>query len=96
MSSQFQVDTDRITSASADIDRISAEIDTQVGAMMGRLTALQDAWTGTAATRFQGVVTEWRGTQARVRESLDHIARLLAQAGRQYAEAEQHNASMFG
>ena len=67
MSSQFQVDTDRITAASGDITRIGAEIDAQVSAMMARLTGLQDAWRGTAATRFQGVATEWRGTQARVR-----------------------------
>ena len=63
--------------------------------MMARLTGLQDAWRGSAATRFQGVATEWRGTQARVRESLDQISRLLAQAGQQYAAAEQQNTSMF-
>lgn len=96
MSSQFQVDTDRITAASGDITRIGAEIDAQVGAMMARLSALQDAWTGSAASRFQGVANDWRSTQARVRESLEHISRLLAQAGQQYAAAEQRNASMFG
>jgi 6 kDa early secretory antigenic target len=95
MSSQFQVDTDRITAASADIGRIGADIDSQVAAMMARLTALQDAWTGSAASRFQGVASEWRATQAKVRESLDHISRLLAQAGQQYAAAEQHNTAMF-
>jgi early secretory antigenic target protein ESAT-6 len=95
MSSQFQVDTDRITAASADINRIGADIDAQVAAMMARLTALQDAWTGSAASRFQGVASEWRATQARVRESLDHISRLLAQAGQQYAAAEQQNTAMF-
>ncbi len=95
MSSQFQVDTDRITAASADISRIGADIDGQVAAMMARLTALQDAWTGSAASRFQGVASEWRATQAKVRESLDHISRLLAQAGQQYAEAEQQNTAMF-
>jgi|1186.fasta_scaffold799415_1 early secretory antigenic target protein ESAT-6 len=95
MSSQFQVDTDRITAASGDINRISADIDAQVSAMMARLTGLQDAWTGSAASRFQGVAHEWRGTQARVRGSLDHISRLLAQAGQQYAAAEQQNTSMF-
>ena len=95
MSSQFQVDTDRITAASADISRIGADIDGQVATMMARLTALQDAWTGSAASRFQGVASEWRATQAKVRESLDHISRLLAQAGQQYAEAEQQNTAMF-
>lgn len=96
MSSAFQVDTDRITTASGDIARISADIDTQVGAMMARLTGLQDAWRGSAATRFQDVAQEWRATQVRVRESLDHIGRLLGQAGREYAAAEQQNTAMFG
>jgi early secretory antigenic target protein ESAT-6 len=95
MSSQFSVDTDRISAASGDIGRISADIDAQVAVMMARLTALQDAWTGSASARFQGVAAEWRATQAKVRESLDHISRLLAQAGQQYATAEQQNTSMF-
>ncbi len=95
MSSQFQVDTDRIGAASGDVARISADIEAQVAAMMARLTSLQDAWRGEASGRFQGVVHEWRGTQARVRESLDHISRTLQQAGQQYAAAEQQNAAMF-
>jgi WXG100 family type VII secretion target len=96
MSSSFQVDTERITAASGDIARISADIDAQVGAMMSRLTGLQDAWRGSAASRFQNVAHEWRGTQARVRDALDHIGRLLATAGREYAAAEQQNTAMFG
>ena len=95
MSTQFQVDTDRIQAAAGDVHRISAEVDRQVAAMMGRLTSLQDAWRGQAAARFQEVATEWRGTQAQVREALDHISRLLAQAGQQYAAAEQRNAALF-
>jgi 6 kDa early secretory antigenic target len=95
MSSQFQVDTDRITAAAGDVQRISAEIDGQVAAMMAHLTALQDAWRGEAAGRFHAVATEWRGTQLRVRESLDHVAALLGRAGQQYAAAEQQNAAMF-
>jgi 6 kDa early secretory antigenic target len=95
MSSQFQVDTARIGAAAGDVQRISAEIESSVAAMMARLTGLQDAWQGEAAARFQGVVQEWRGTQTRVRDSLEHIARLLGQAGQQYAAAEQQNAALF-
>ena len=95
MSSQFQVDTDRISAASGDVARISADIESQVSTMMARLTSLQDAWQGEAAGRFQGVMHDWRSTQARVRESLDAISRLLSQAGQQYAAAEQQNAAMF-
>jgi WXG100 family type VII secretion target len=95
MSSQFHVDTSRIGAAAGDVQRISAEIESSVAAMMARLTGLQDAWQGEAAGRFQGVVQDWRGTQTRVRESLEEISRLLGRAGQQYAAAEQHNAALF-
>jgi WXG100 family type VII secretion target len=95
MSTSFQVDPERIAAASGDIARISAEIETQVGAMMGRLTALEDAWRGQAATRFQTVAAQWRGAQTHVRQALDDIAVVLGQAGQQYAAAEQQNAAMF-
>ena len=95
MSAQFQVDTERIQAASADITRISGEIEGQVGAMMARLVALQDAWTGTASARFQGVVGEWQGTQRQVRGALDSIGTVLAAAGAQYAETEATAVRMF-
>jgi len=88
MATQFQVDTERIQVASADIDG-------QVNAMMARLVGLQDAWTGTASARFQGVVGEWQGTQRQVRASLDSIGSVLAAAGAQYAETEASAVRMF-
>lgn len=96
MSAQFQVDTDRIIAASADIARISGDIEAQVQAMKARLDGLQDAWRGTAATRFAGVVVQWQGTQRQVREALDSIGHVLGQAGASYAETEAAAARMFG
>ena len=55
MTAQFQVDTDRIQAASADITRIAGDIEGQVQAMMGRLTALEDAWRA-GDHQFQSVV----------------------------------------
>ncbi len=95
MAAQFQVDTDRIAAASADVARISTEIEGQVAVMLARLTGLQDAWTGTASAQFQGVVTQWRGTQHQVRESLDAIGQVLGAAGSQYAETEAQAVRMF-
>jgi WXG100 family type VII secretion target len=95
MSTQFQVDTERIQAAASDIARISAEIDGHVTAMMGRLTGLQDAWTGNASARFQGVVGEWQGTQKQVRAALDNIGSVLAAAGAHYAETEAQTLRMF-
>jgi WXG100 family type VII secretion target len=95
MATQFQVDTERIQSASGDIARISAEIEGQVAQRLARLTALQDAWKGGAATQFHGVVTQWQGTQRQVQGSLDSIGQVLAAAGAQYAETEAQNMRMF-
>ena len=95
MSTTFQVDTERITAASGDIARISAEIDSQVTAMMSRLHGLQDAWTGSASTRFQSLVAEWQGTQRQVRTSLESIGTVLGAAGAQYAETEAQTLRMF-
>ncbi|MCA0335413.1 MAG: WXG100 family type VII secretion target [Actinobacteria bacterium] len=95
MSAQFQVDTDRIHAASADITRIAGEIEGQVQAMMGRLTSLEDAWRGTAASQFQGVVGQWQSTQTQVKASLDSIGRVLSAAGASYADAEAQAVQMF-
>lgn len=95
MATQFQVDTERIQTASGDIARISGEIEGQVAQMLARLTALQDAWKGGAATQFHGVVTQWQGTQRQVQSSLDSIGQVLAAAGAQYAETEAQNMRMF-
>lgn len=95
MAGQFQVDTDRIQSASADIASIAGEIEGQVQAMMGRLTALEDAWRGSAAAQFQGVVSQWQATQTQVKASLDTIGQVLGQAGAQYADVEAATVRMF-
>ncbi len=95
MSTQFQVDTDRISAAAGDIARIAADLEAQVAAMMTRLTSLQDAWTGSASAQFQSVVAQWQGTQRQVKASLDDIGTVLAAAGSQYAQTEAAAMRMF-
>lgn len=95
MATQFQVDTERIHTASVDITRIAGDIEGQVQAMMGRLTALEDAWRGSAAQQFQSVVGQWQSTQAQVKASLDSIGRVLSAAGASYADAEAQAVRMF-
>lgn len=95
MSSQFQVDTQQIQTAAADIQRISAQIDADVSTMMTRLTGLQEAWRGSAASGFHTVVASWAATQRQVRQSLDTIQVALTRAGSRYAEVEAVNTSLF-
>lgn len=95
MSSQFQVDTQQIASASGDIRRMSAQIESDVAGMMTRLAGLQDAWRGSASAGFQQVLTNWGAAQRQVRTCLDEIEVALNRAGTQYADVEAANALLF-
>lgn len=92
---QFQVDTARIQSGTAEIESLSARLDADVQTMMNRLASLQDAWRGSAAGSFQEVMTRWQGTQRQVRAGLDDIRSALGRAGTRYAEVEAANSALF-
>jgi len=92
---RFQVDSEAVAAATANVRATIGRIQGEVGAMSAQLADLQGSWSGSAATAFQGVVAEWRTTQQRVEESLSGVATALDHAGRQYAEIEQANARMF-
>ena len=93
--SRFEVDSTRVSEASAAVLSSAGALSTEVDRMMRNLVDLQSSWKGQASSGFQGVVTEWRGTQERVRAALEDIQRALAAAGRQYADVEAANVRMF-
>lgn len=95
MSTQFQVDTTAIATASADVQRISGTIEGEVAAMMARLTALEAAWRGSASAGFHACMTQWNLTAVQVRAALDQIQHALATAGHEYASVEAANTAMF-
>ena len=86
--SSFTVNTESIAGSASDIGRISEEVESSVSQMMTRLTQLQSEWTGSASGSFQELISDWRGTQRQVKESLDDISRVLAEAGRTYSTTE--------
>lgn len=86
--SSFTVNTERIAGSASDISQISEEVESSVAAMMTRLTQLQSDWTGAASGSFQELVSDWRATQRTVKESLDDISRVLAEAGQTYSTTE--------
>ena len=45
-------------------------------------------WEGVASNRFQALWDEWHRSAAGLKDALDGIARLLAQAGNHYHETE--------
>ena len=95
MSTTFSVDTARIAAASGDIQRISAQIEGDVRAMMARLNGLQDCWRGAAAGNFADITQRWSATQEQVRTTLQEISVALKTAGDAYALVEQANRQRF-
>ncbi len=91
----FTVDTDRITTASADISRIAGDIEGSVAEMTSRLSALSGSWTGAAASEWQSVLAEWRTLQTRLREDLVTIGQLTARAGASYQQTEDAVRGLF-
>ena len=92
---KYTVDADAVLAATSAVQASMGRIQSEVAGLRGRLVDLQSSWGGQASTAFQSVVTDWTATQQRVEESLAAIATALGQAGRQYAEIEEHNARLF-
>lgn len=91
----FSVDSDAVLTTTGAVRGTIDRLEAESAAMLAQLTQLQGSWTGSAAVAFQSVIDQWRLTQRQVEESLAAINTALATAGRQYAEAEQVNVSLF-
>ncbi|MFV0319516.1 MAG: WXG100 family type VII secretion target [Microbacterium sp.] len=91
----FSVDSDAVLTATTAVRGTADRLEAESSAMLAQLTQLQSAWTGAAAGAFHGVIEQWRATQRQVEDSLNTISQALATAGRQYADAEQVNLSLF-
>ena len=92
---KYTVDSDAVLAATTAVQASIGRIQSEVIGLRSRLADLQSSWGGQASTAFQAVVTDWSATQQRVEESLSAISGALGQAGRQYAEIEDHNARLF-
>lgn len=91
----FHVDSDAVSTASAQAQQSIARIQSEVTALHAQLTNLQSSWSGSAATAFQAVVSEWHLTAQRVDESLTSINHALSLAAQHYMDIEQATARMF-
>ena len=91
----FSVDSDAVLAATATVRATIDRLEAEVAALVGQLAQLQSSWTGAAAGGFASAVDQWRSTQRQVEDSLGALNAALAAAGRQYADAEEMNASMF-
>lgn len=94
--SRFEVDSARVSDASAAVKGSIGSISNEVDRMMRNLLDLQGSWKGQAADQFQYLVGDWRATQERVKQSLEQINVALMSAAASYADVEQSNVRMFG
>lgn len=91
----FSVDSDAVLGATASVRGTIDRLESEVAALVSQLTQLQSSWTGAAAVGFHSAVDGWRVTQRQVEDSLGTLNAALASAGRQYADAEELNTSLF-
>ncbi|MEN9606272.1 MAG: hypothetical protein RL605_100 [Actinomycetota bacterium] len=92
----FQVDSDQIALANANIQQTIALLHHEVDALHGQLVALQSSWTGLAANGFQDTLGRWRTTASAVHAQLGELGLALSTAAQQYADIEAANLRLFG
>lgn len=95
MTGNIKVTPEQLEGLSAHVVRSAGQIDQQLSALTHTLTPLGSEWAGQAQQQFQHLWAEWHTSAVRLREALDGIGRLMSQAGRAYASAEQEIAATF-
>ena len=86
----IKVTSEDLANASAQLSSGSQEIDTQLSSMHNLVQELVASdWQGAASSSFESLYQEWNVSAANLRQALDGISKLLAQAASAYASTEQ-------
>ncbi len=86
----IKVTSEDLANASAQLSSGSQEIDNHLSAMHSQVQELVNSdWQGAASSSFESLYHEWDVSAANLRQALDGIAKLLAQAATAYADTEQ-------
>jgi WXG100 family type VII secretion target len=95
---QIRVTSEDLASAAAQLATGSQEIDSQLSAMHNLVQSLVGSdWQGAASSSFESLYQQWNTSAANLRQALDGISRLLANAATAYANTEQQiQQSMHG
>lgn len=86
----IKVTSEDLANASAQLSSGSQEIDTQLGSMHSLVQGLVASdWQGAASSSFETLYQEWNTSAANLRQALEGISKLLANAASAYASTEQ-------
>jgi WXG100 family type VII secretion target len=94
----IKVTSEELANASTQLSSGSQEIDSQLSMMHNLVQDLVASdWQGAASSSFQELYQEWNTSAANLRQALDGISKLLANAASSYATTEQQiQQSMHG
>ena len=91
----FRITPEQLTELSTRVLGGSSNISGELASLRGALAPLEGEWQGLARDRFRELYEQWDTGATQLQQALDGIARLLAQAGQSYADAERSVASSF-
>jgi len=86
----IKVTSEDLANASAQLSSGSQEIDTQLLSMQNLVQGLVASdWQGAASSSFETLYQEWNTSAANLRQALEGISKLLANAASAYASTEE-------
>jgi WXG100 family type VII secretion target len=86
----IKVTSEDLATVAAQLSSGSEEIDSQLARMRGLVQSLVSSdWQGAASSSFDSLYQQWNTSAANLREALDGISRLVANAATAYASTEQ-------
>ncbi len=86
----IKVTSEDLATVAAQLSSGSEEIDSQLARMRGLVQSLVSSdWQGAASSSFDSLYQQWNTSAANLREALDGISRLVANAATAYANTEQ-------
>ena len=86
----IKVTSEDLATVAAQLSSGSEEIDSQLARMRGLVQCLVSSdWQGAASSSFDSLYQQWNTSAANLREALDGISRLVANAATAYANTEQ-------
>lgn len=92
----IKVTSEQLTSVASQLQAGASEVEGQLSSMRSQVSALVDAdWAGAASDSFRDLWEKWHSGATQLREALDGIQGMLAQAARAYQETEDTLASQL-